>query len=102
MIKVTVWYEQTQELGAAGVVRRPEMSDADYEKVCQWADRNAEEIRKVHPNGLHNTLKALFEEEEDMVVRTVTLGMPECGLTQEVLDNARPRDRERRALYTAR
>ena len=87
MIKVTVWYEQTQELGAAGVVRRPEMSDADNEKVCQWADRNAEEIRKVHPNGLHNTLKALFEEEEDMVVRTVTLGMPECGLTQEVLDD---------------
>ena len=87
MIRVTVWYEQTQELGAAGVVRRPEMSDADYERVCQWADRNAEEIRKVHPNGLHNTLKAIFEEEEDMVVRTVTLGMPECGLTQEVLDD---------------
>lgn len=41
----------------------------------------------MHPNGIHETLKAIFEEDEEICVRTATLDMPECGLTTEVLDD---------------
>lgn len=68
MIKVTVWNEFVQENDE----KRPENMNA---------------IRKIHPNGIHETLKAIFEEDEELKVRTVTLDMPECGLTKEVLDD---------------
>jgi hypothetical protein len=52
-----------------------------------FLEKSAREIKEVHPNGLHNTLKDLFEEEEDFQVRVALLEEPECGLTEEVLDN---------------
>ena len=68
MIKVTVWNEFVQE------------NETDrLESVAA--------IRAVHPNGIHETLKAILEEDDEFVVRTATLDMPECGLTKEVLDD---------------
>lgn len=61
MIKVTVWNENVQD--------------------------SQENVMKVHPNGIHNTLKDILLEEDDIQVRIATLDMPECGLTQEVLDD---------------
>ena len=43
-------------------------------------------VRSVHPEGLHGTIAGIVRDE-DTIVRTVTLDMPECGLTEEVLDD---------------
>ena len=48
-------------------------------------EKQKESIRAIYPNGIHGAIKAGIEDEE-ILVRTVTLDDPECGLTQEVLD----------------
>ena len=53
------------------------------ENVHEKSDPN---VRAVHPEGIHGTLAAIVRGE-DTEVRTVTLDMPECGLTDEVLDD---------------
>ena len=35
----------------------------------------------------HGTLKSFLEKDEELMIRTATLDDPECGLTQEVLDD---------------
>lgn len=50
------------------------------------ADKTAA-LLEVHPNGIHNTLKDLFDEMDDVNVRTATQDQEECGLSKEVLDN---------------
>ena len=45
----------------------------------------ARDIRRVHPEGIHGTLKALLDTQEDMTVRVATLSMPGCGLDEDVL-----------------
>ena len=91
MIKVTIWNENVQEQGIQGMPQEVwDRIDADKERAKffrEFLETSAREIKVVHPNGIHNTLKAILEEEEDIVVRTVTLDMPECGLTQELLDD---------------
>lgn len=62
MINVTVWNENQHE-------------------------KTDERVRSVHPNGLHETLAAILRPEKDMNVRTATLDMPECGLTEDVLSS---------------
>ena len=61
MIRVTVWNEFEHE-------------------------RTEEKVRKVYPEGIHKAI-ADFLASDDIEVRTATLQEPECGLTQEVLDN---------------
>jgi len=61
MIKVTVWNEFQHE-------------------------KNSELVRKIYPNGIHNAV-ADFLRSDDIVVRTATLDDPECGLTEEVLQD---------------
>ena len=47
-----------------------------------------EAVLKVHPNGIHNTVKEIIEElGEDVHVRTATLQEENIGLPDEVLDN---------------
>ena len=60
MIRVTVWNENVHE-------------------------KEMPEVAAAHPNGLHGTIAAALGEEADFVVRTATLDDPECGLTEEVL-----------------
>ena len=62
MIRVTVWNENY------------------HEKV----DEN---IAKIYPKGIHGAIADFLGTEEDIEVRTATLDDPECGLTQEVVDN---------------
>lgn len=62
MIKVTVWNEYRHE-------RQP--------------GRAAE----TYPQGIHSCIKEFLGKEEDITVRTATLDEPECGLTQEVVDD---------------
>ena len=49
-------------------------------------EKQKESIRAIYPDGIHGAIKAGIEDEE-VVVRTVTLDDPECGLTQAVLDD---------------
>lgn len=62
MIKVTVWNEFLHE-------------------------RELDEIKKVYPNGIHEVIKSFLQEQEDIEVKTVTLNMPNQGLTRELLDD---------------
>ena len=48
-------------------------------------ERHHEEVKAVYPEGIHMALKNQLDDE--FTVRTVTLDMPECGLTQEVIDD---------------
>lgn len=45
-----------------------------------------ETVRAVYPEGIHTALKENLEDE-DIVIRTVTLDDPQCGLTEEVLND---------------
>ena len=49
-------------------------------------EKEKESIRAIYPDGIHGAIKSGIEDEE-IIVRTVTLDDPECGLTQEVLDD---------------
>ena len=60
MLRITVWNENIHEK------QMPEMAP-------------------LHPNGIHGTVKAILEADEDFTVRTATLDDPECGLTEDVL-----------------
>ncbi len=51
-----------------------------------YHEKNKEEVAKIYPNGMHAVI-ADFLKSDDIQVRVATLEDPECGLTQEVLDN---------------
>lgn len=61
MIRVTVWNENIHE-------------------------KSIPEMKEIHPHGIHGTVAAILEEDSDFEVRTATLDDPECGLTEEVLE----------------
>lgn len=61
-IRVTVWNEYLHELENAG-------------------------IGAIYPQGIHGTIEAFLNKEEDMQVRCATLREPEHGLTQAVLEH---------------
>ena len=49
-------------------------------------EKNQENVKAIYPDGIHMALKQGLAED-DLDIKTVTLDDPECGLTQEVLDN---------------
>lgn len=49
-------------------------------------EKEREHVRKIYPDGIHNQLKS-FLESDDVTVRTCTQDDPECGLTEEVLND---------------
>ncbi len=61
MLRITVWNENLHE---------------KTDELC----------RALHPNGLHETIASALREDPELTVRTATLDEPECGLTEEVLD----------------
>lgn len=62
MIRVTVWNEYQHE-------------------------RQEPAIAAVYPEGIHGAIAAFLGQETDFTVRTATLEEPECGLTEEVLND---------------
>lgn len=62
MIRVTVWNEFRHE-------------------------KTDERVAAIYPDGIHNAIAAFLSTDEEISVRTATLDEPECGLTQDVLDN---------------
>ncbi len=49
-------------------------------------EKESEVVAKIYPNGIHQAI-ADFLKCDDIDVRTATLDMPDCGLTQDVLDH---------------
>ena len=46
------------------------------------------DIKKIYPDGIHGCIKKFLEESgEGFNVKTATLPEPECGLTDDVLNN---------------
>ena len=84
MTKVTVFNENLQETSGDDVVNLVHYETEDYREFLL---NSAGKITKVHPQGIHMTLKSIFDECDDMAVRTVTMDMPEFGFSQEVLDD---------------
>ena len=62
MIRVTVWNENVHE-------------------------KEIPEVTRLYPQGIHGELAAYLHTLGDIEVRTATLDDPDCGLTDEVLDN---------------
>ena len=85
MIKVTIWNEYVQE--QLDRKRFPFMSHwqcapEDWVRIGE----NARKIRAIHPEGIHETLRTLLEEDAGIQVRHIaTLEMAQCGLTEQVL-----------------
>ncbi|MCL1793576.1 MAG: trehalose utilization protein ThuA, partial [Oscillospiraceae bacterium] len=42
---------------------------------------------KIYPEGMHMTIKGFLSANPDFEVTTVTMELPDCGLTKELLDN---------------
>ena len=59
-------------------------------KITVWNEyaheKTDEAVRAIYPDGIHNTI-ARFLRDAGYEVRTATLDDPECGLTDEVLDD---------------
>lgn len=59
-------------------------------RVTVWNEfvheKTEERVQKVYPEGIHMALKQMLECD-DVIVRTATLDDPDCGITEEVLQN---------------
>ena len=51
----------------------------------EFLHEKEEKIARVYPQGIHEAIAAQLRKSDDFEVRTATLEMPECGLTDEVL-----------------
>lgn len=60
-------------------------------RVTVWNENYHEQIeqkvRDVYPKGIHGCIAEFLAKNEDMIVRTATLDMPDCGITDEILEN---------------
>lgn len=60
-------------------------------RVLVWNENYHEqiqpEIKAIYPNGIHGAIKDFLSKDEELEVKTATLEDPECGLTEEVLEN---------------
>lgn len=58
-------------------------------KVVVWNEfrheKQNEEVAKIYPQGMHETIASFLREEAEIEVKTATLDEPEHGLTDEVL-----------------
>ena len=86
MIKVTIWNEYRQERLGTGDLPIPEHWGPEAQ---EWIPKMREAIQEAHKGGaIHDTIKGIAEECEDIqVVHIANLDMPECGLTEEVLND---------------
>lgn len=50
-------------------------------------EKTQENIKKVYPEGIHGAIAEKLSELGDYNIRIATLDMPECGLSDEVLEN---------------
>ena len=86
MIRVTIFNEFVQE----------RLGRHTFDFIGEWSEetrikmtKRADEIAEAHEGGaIHDTLKKIVEETGDVCVKHIgSVDMPECGLTEEVLED---------------
>lgn len=88
MIRVTFWYEYTQEMGELKREYVPaDMSEEDFRHFEEFVKTSSKKIHEVYPKGVIGTLTDHFRENPDFEIRSVNLYMPEYGLPDEVLNS---------------
>ena len=59
-------------------------------RVLVWNEfhheKTQESVMEIYPNGIHEAIANFLGKEEDITVRTAHLGMENCGITKEILD----------------
>lgn len=50
-------------------------------------EKESEEVRKIYPEGIHSAIASFLEKDEEISVKFATLDMPECGLSDDVINN---------------
>lgn len=50
-------------------------------------EKEMDNVKKIYPLGIHEYIASFLREDKELNVRTAYLDMPECGLTDEVLEN---------------
>ena len=87
-IRVTIWYEFTQE---SGYLRRdlvsPDISDEDFRHFQETTRISSEKIKEVYPDGLAGTIAAYLGQNDVLEIRVSTLYDEGFGLSDEILDN---------------
>lgn len=87
MIRVTVWYEYTQE---SGYLRRdlidPSISEEDFHNFSEYTAEKSREILSVYPEGLMAPLVRALQQDPEMEVTYTTLYDSDFGLSEELLD----------------
>ena len=88
MIRLTIWYENVQEKGILDKnIFQESFPEEEEKKFAGFLAKTAEEMKKVYPDGLGKTLEDHFKAKEDIFVKLVTLDIPGCGITDELLEN---------------
>lgn len=50
-------------------------------------EKTDERCIKIYPDGIHGAIRDFLKTDEELNVRTITLDDPDCGITDELLDN---------------
>ena len=60
-------------------------------RVTVWNEfrheKKNEAVKKLYPNGMHETIATALREDANLVVKTATLDEPEHGLTEDVVNS---------------
>ena len=86
MIRVTIWYEYVQESGQMTPEFEAQVPEGQLEGFRQWIPESTKKIRRQYPDGLMETLAKYLRKDPEFEVTSVNLFMPECGLTEELLE----------------
>jgi len=88
MIRVTLWYEYTQERGIVDEAELPKDMPEEHKKgMLEWLSKSSAEIKETYPEGMANTLAKNLSQDKELEIKVVNLYEPECGLPDEILDN---------------
>jgi len=86
-IRVTVWYEYTQESGyLSDNVVQPGISHEDYENFLTYVREARDKILSVYPDGLMAPIINALKSCEDIEVTYVTMYDPCFGLPDDLLE----------------
>ncbi len=87
-MNVTIWNEGTAERMTLESIREGMLKrfpDATEEQIAGRA-KYADEVRRVHPKGIHGTLADIVNEMDNVNVVTGTLFEENCGISDELLE----------------
>lgn len=50
-------------------------------------EKTDENVKKIYPEGMHKAIADFLKTDEELLVRIADLDMPQCGLTDDVINN---------------